>query len=250
MAGSRWASLFAVFAVSCSLESGPAIAASPEREVVMSRSEQLCSVIVENSVQNARGPDENIARALDYIDLVRREYREAMVTYQDFASGEKFTVTFPGGCGQRGPSWIERAQRSAISLGMRASPPFAPRIVMPPDDGASQSLSRVLAGLNEVGASLEDCSISIDLTASRSAEDDSNLQTAIAASRDIYGVPILFVAQRDNTLYVSFFRQCGEKESMFHAIRAVAERRRSPVQMQRFATVSSNELSSVYGNIM
>lgn len=233
------------------LSTAAAPATRLEREVVVgTTTKPLCSAYLEYT-GSARARD-RFSSLFRYLDQVRSYYPELRATYVDANSGSGITITGDGPCSLAQTSWASyTAPKKGSSHWFRISKPFEPSVNSPVALAKSRSITQALKVLNPQARDLRSCSMKIALSPTRSAEEDRALHEAVRASRDLYGIPILFVSQTNNLLFVTFHRGCHNKRIIFEALSAAMKMNKdSRVRMIALGEPSERELKEAYGTIM
>jgi|GEM_PF-4499352 len=217
----------------------------PARSVVASVPSAFCSVQVSTSVQREASLDSRRARLLDLADAVAANLPNVHVTYLDFSDARSLTLSVPLSCAA-GASFAEIGNL-ARRRGFDVSEPFQPNVIVPREADASAYFEQVLQQTSEAPATLEGCSISVPLSPSSSAGEERDFYAAIGLARDRYGLPLLFMAQADHTMYVTLYRQCSKHRELYRTLEAVLERHyRGTVRMNGYAPVERSALRRAY----
>lgn len=217
----------------------------PARVVVASSPTPVCSVQITRTGGQEELPDVRRARLVDYVDAVAAALPSVQVTYFDFAHGRSLTLTIQQPCNVGAP--FAELEAVSASRGFAVGELFQPHVIVPTAAEGVGYLEHVIQQTSELPQTLEGCSMSIPLSMSSSAEDERDFYAVVGQARDRYGVPLLFLAQAEHTMYITFYRQCSFRRELYQALTAVLARHyRGSIRMNGYARVERAVLRRAY----
>lgn len=218
----------------------------PARTVVASRAMTFCSVQAESTRSEEQSRDERIRRLIAFIDGARAASPQLVATYFDFAQGRSATLSSRQACTEA-PPISDGVKRAAELHGFRLDQRFEPEVIVPNAPNDSSYLPNVLRQTSERYSQLEDCTIALSFSAARSAEDDMEFYNALGVAKDRYGIPLLFWAQDNDTLYVTTYRQCAHPEGLIAALQMIVRQNyRGSVEITGRVPLDAQEMQRVY----
>lgn len=172
---------------------------------------------------------------------------KVVVSYIDFGSADFLTLTVPASCG--GSSLARTARLAGAGKDTIVSEPFEPTVIKPPV--GTHSLSNIVRSINGNSTTIEDCSLAINLPPLITADRDRLFHARLQIARDYYGLPILFVSQENNVLYLTFYKQCSQRFNMVKFLdMAMGVEPTVRVEMKSINKVSRDQLRMAYGKIL
>jgi len=244
----RWICTVAAVVTTSSACRATSVSPNEEARLVFSPNKaDYCSIVLHQS-QDTVHPKDHLLKLLTFIQEVRRTASGFRVTYMNYKTGRDFTLTGAGSCGAIGGSLLKAANSAGSKLGIKGDQIFTPKVISLPD--SERSLRRGFAELSPDEKDITKCSRVLQLSPSQSAEDDRAFNMKIGSARDVFGVPILFAAQENRDLYVTFFHQCDDIDRIIDVVHLIVEeepKTRVGILSARQPTVT--ELAKIYGPV-
>lgn len=204
---------------------------------------ELCSTVG----RFVRAPA-NSAPVISLVDDIRAIVPSAFASHVDFGAFASVTISIPVRCSEVGADTRSALARMGGARGISWSDWFVPQRAGAGGDRAPAGLRATLVHLNGRKNTLEQCSIAMSVTEHARSPKPDLFELILADARDVYGLPILFTANKDKETFVSFYRSCDQIQNMFSTIQFL-ENRNTEMRVKTFRGVSTDDLV-VYGSVL